>query len=93
MLRNRKIEEIHGAALQILSEAGVMFESKDALQILKDNGAEVEGSVVHIPEELTRECLRRASSSISLYGLDGSLRCRLEGDEVFSIRALRQAGI
>jgi len=83
MLRNRKIEEIHGAALQILSEAGVMFESKDALQILKDNGAEVEGNVAHIPEELTRECLRRASSSISLYGLDGSLRCRLEGDEVF----------
>ncbi|MGQ9479743.1 MAG: trimethylamine methyltransferase family protein [Thermoproteota archaeon] len=64
-LKNHEIEEIHGAALQVLHEVGVMFESKDALQILEANGAEVRGSVAHIPEESTRECLRKTPSSES----------------------------
>jgi trimethylamine--corrinoid protein Co-methyltransferase len=83
MLRKSGVEEIHGAALQVLQEVGVMFESGEALQVLKANGAEVRGSVAHIPEELVKECLKKAPSSISLYDLDGRLSCRLGGDEVF----------
>jgi trimethylamine--corrinoid protein Co-methyltransferase len=83
MLRNHEIEEIHGAALQVLDEIGVMFESKDALKILKANGAEIREKIAHIPEELAKECLKKVPSSISLYNLDGDLCCKLEGDEVY----------
>jgi trimethylamine--corrinoid protein Co-methyltransferase len=82
MLRNREIREIHEAALQVLEEVGVMFESGEALQILKANGAEVRGSIAHIPEKLVGECLKKVPSSISLYNLDGGLSCRLGDDEV-----------
>ncbi|MEM3660950.1 MAG: trimethylamine methyltransferase family protein [Thermoproteota archaeon] len=83
MLSKREIEEVHGAALQVLQEVGVLFESVEALQVLKANGAEVRGSVALIPEELVKDCLKKAPSSISLYDLDGRLSCRLGGDEVY----------
>lgn len=60
-----------------------MFESKDALQVLKANGAVIRNNIAYIPEELTKECLKKVPSSISLYDLDGNLRCKLEGDEVY----------
>ncbi|MCX8182998.1 MAG: trimethylamine methyltransferase family protein [Crenarchaeota archaeon] len=83
MLSSREIEEVHGSALQVLQEVGVLFESSGALQILKANGAEVRGSVAYIPEELVKDCLKKAPSSISLYDLDGRLSCRLEDDNVY----------
>ncbi|MGB9718133.1 MAG: trimethylamine methyltransferase family protein [Thermoproteota archaeon] len=83
MLNSSAVEEVHGAALQVLQEVGVVFESVEALQVLKSNGAEVRGSVAHIPEELVKDCLKKAPSSISLYDLDGRISCRLGGDEVF----------
>jgi trimethylamine--corrinoid protein Co-methyltransferase len=82
-LQNYEIDVIHGAALQVLNEVGVMFESKDALQILKDNGAEIRQNIAYIPEGLAKECLKKVPSSISLYDLDGNPRCKLEGDEVY----------
>lgn len=94
VLQSYEIEEVHGAALQVLDEVGVMFESKDALRILEDSGAEVVENVVHIPEELTKECLRKAPPSISLYDVDGNLRCTLEGAEVyFNPGSTAKAGI
>jgi len=83
MLQNHEIEEIHGAALQVLDTVGVMFESKEALQILKANGAEIRKNIAYIPEELAKECLKRVPSSIGLYDLNGNLSCKLEGDEVY----------
>lgn len=83
MLSKREIDEVHGAALQVLQDVGVMFESGEALQILKANGAEVRGSVAHIPEELVKDCLKKTPSSVSLYDLDGRLSCRLEDDNVY----------
>ena len=82
-MQNYDIDEIHGAALQVLNEVGVMFESKDALQILKANGAEIRKNIAYIPEELTKECMKKVPSSISLYDIDGNPCCKLEGDEVY----------
>lgn len=83
MLQNHDIEVIHGAALQVLDAVGVMFESKEALNILKANGAEIRKNIAYIPEELAMECLKEVPSSIGLYDLNGNLSCKLEEDEVY----------
>ena len=63
-----QIEEIHLASLRILEEVGIAFLDEEALDILKESGAEVERStqMVKFAPELIEEYLKKAPSQLSL---------------------------
>ncbi len=82
LLGRDEIEEIHSSTLHILEKVGVEVRNENALRLLEENGCEVEDRRVRIPEELARECLKKAPSKIELYSRDGDRRLIIGGDNV-----------
>ena len=64
-----QIEEIHLASLRILEEVGIAFLDEEALDILKESGAEIERStkMVKFAPELIEEYLKKAPSQFTLH--------------------------
>ncbi|MCD6480552.1 trimethylamine methyltransferase family protein, partial [Candidatus Bathyarchaeota archaeon] len=67
LLKREEIEEINSSTMRILERVGVEVRNENALKLLGENGCEVEGRRVRIPEELAKECLKKAPSEIELY--------------------------
>jgi len=69
LLSSAEIEDIHNSSLIILHERDIMIKNDHALALLKKFGCEsVSGNIVHIPEQLVKECIKKAPSTIRLYG-------------------------
>jgi trimethylamine--corrinoid protein Co-methyltransferase len=68
LLSDAEKERIHEEALRILWEAGVKFNSQEALQLLEANGARVdrETKIAHIPKELVEQTLATSPKSFVL---------------------------
>ncbi|MBT4629484.1 MAG: methyltransferase, partial [Deltaproteobacteria bacterium] len=64
-----QIEEIHQASLRILRELGIAFLDDEALDILKEHGAEVERSsqMVKFSSELIEEYIAKVPSQFTLH--------------------------
>ena len=64
-----QIEEIHQASLRILRELGIAFLDDEALDILKEHGAEVDRSsqMVKFYPELIEEYIAKAPSQFTLH--------------------------
>jgi len=62
ILSDSELEAIHNASLEVLEETGTIVESRDALDILKKAGAEVdyEEQRVKLPHDLVAEAIKRA---------------------------------
>ncbi len=67
VLSKRQIENIHQASLDILSRTGMIFEHEAVRDLLKKNGARVDGERVRIPANLVDQALAAAPSSLLLY--------------------------
>jgi len=68
ILSLNEIEEIHEHALRILQEVGIVFHNKEALAVLTQGGATIEGKdLVKFPERLVSNALKTASSEFVLY--------------------------
>ncbi len=72
-------DAIYGAALEMLEVTGMRVAHDEALQILADHGAFVEGNVVRFPTYLVEEAIRTAPSRILMYDRKGEKAMRLEG--------------
>jgi len=57
VIAEKDYQRIHDASLKILSEAGVRFDSDDALEYFKNNGARVEGKKVFINPDMVQKAL------------------------------------
>ena len=68
LLSEGEKEQIHQETLKILEEAGVLFHSRKALQVLERNGAHVdwEKKIARIPSETVEFALRSAPQSFLL---------------------------
>ena len=73
-LSRDQIEEIHFSTLEILERTGVEVFNDEALGLLKDAGARVEGNLVRIHEGLLKNALATVPSRITMANRDGE-RC------------------
>lgn len=75
-----QIHEIKQAAFLILENTGCVVNHTQALKLLKDAGAHVKDSHVHVPRYLIEEALRMVPKGFTLYNRDGEpaldLSCR-----------------
>ncbi|MFX1448933.1 MAG: trimethylamine methyltransferase family protein [Promethearchaeota archaeon] len=69
-----ELEAIHSASMTLLNEVGIKVDAKDARDILKKEGAEVDETTnfVKFPEYLIKEKLKKVPDSFKLHGPDGS---------------------
>ncbi len=81
LLSDDQIEEIHGAALQILERTGVAFDTcQEALNLLAEVGADISNPTrVKIPSRLVEQALRSAPKTITIYTRDGDPAIVLNG--------------
>ncbi|HIC88833.1 MAG TPA: trimethylamine methyltransferase, partial [Anaerolineae bacterium] len=71
LLSEDQKQEIFLAALKVLERTGVQVFDDEALQILKDLGARVEGNQAWIPPHLVQEALRTAPRRFTVYSRSG----------------------
>ncbi len=93
LLSEEERTRIHRDSLKILTEVGVKFNSRKALEVLKRNGAKIdtERMLAYVPEEMVDEALRRAPKSFVLGGRNPAYDCELPSD--FSIYNLDAGGM
>lgn len=63
---------IHATSIRILSEIGMNVFHDEAIKLLKDAGAKVDGSLVKISEDMVDAALKTAPSEYSIYKVDGT---------------------
>jgi trimethylamine--corrinoid protein Co-methyltransferase len=71
----QEIEKLHKATVRVLSEIGVEFNTKDALELFRQNNVKVEGKKVFIDEDTLWKALKTVPSEFTLSG-------RTEKDDV-----------
>src|SRR5690606_15743203 len=65
ILDEEGLETIHRASMQILSEIGIDFYDDEALFILKEHGADVEGETARFDEALVLEYVAKAPATFT----------------------------
>jgi len=67
-----ELDAIHSATLKVLRNVGVKFPDKNALDELKDAGANVDyrNQIARFPENVVKEALSRAPHAVTLCGRD-----------------------
>lgn len=76
-------DEIHSAVLEVLERVGIEVHSEKALKVLKDGGAFVDGTRVHIPPFMVQRALSTVPSRVVLSNRDGKRTMFLEGENYY----------
>ncbi len=83
-LKDAQLAQIHSASLSILERTGVRLHLPEAVDLLKDAGAEIsDGNRVRIPHNLVEWAINAAPKSVTLYNRDGVGVMSLEGYNVY----------
>jgi trimethylamine--corrinoid protein Co-methyltransferase len=83
-----QIRKIHANALDILESMGFMVEHKEALEMLKDTGADVdfEKSIVKVKPALVEKCMGTTLVNFVLGARDPERNVTVETDPQFPVR-------
>ena len=65
LLNEEELEKLHTHSLQVLAESGIDFYDAEALSILKEHGAKVEGERVYFDPGLIEEYVAKAPSQFT----------------------------
>ncbi|KUO51073.1 MAG: hypothetical protein APF76_16390 [Desulfitibacter sp. BRH_c19] len=84
LLSNEQISKLHEKSLGVLEKTGVYFDSEEALNILKNNGANVDfaSKIVRFPSKMVMNSINLTPEKIELYNIDGHLAAELGGNKV-----------
>jgi trimethylamine--corrinoid protein Co-methyltransferase len=84
VLSDDQIEEILGAALEILERVGVQVNDEETVTLLKEGGARAEGeTLVRIPSALVQRALKSAPHRIVLANRDGQRNLVLTRNRIY----------
>ena len=70
-LADYEVKQIHEASLDILENAGLLFESPEVRRILVDGGAICEGETVRFPRALVEDCISKNRRTVNICDRDG----------------------
>ena len=81
VLSSSDLERIHEATLEILEEVGIRFPSEKALDILEDNGGEVDRAtqIAKLPRAIVMEAVAQAPKQYVLAGRDPEADMLIDG--------------
>ena len=83
-LTEKQAEEIHFASSRILEETGMVIHHQEAVELLRQAGAQVEnGTRVYFPNYLVKKALQSAPSHVTLYNRNGETALQLQGSNVY----------
>lgn len=71
ILSRDQCQEVYVAALKVLRHTGIVVHCDEALEILEENGARVEGERIYIPSFMVERALLTAPTSFTIYSREG----------------------
>lgn len=77
------VRQIHMASLEILERTGVVVYDEEALKLLEEGGAFVDGNRVRIPNCMVKKAIASAPSKIAFCNVDGERRIQLYRNNVY----------
>lgn len=83
LLTADQLDEIHFATLEVLDQVGVEVYNDEALELLKNAGAYVEGSRARVPAWMVKEALASAPSQVVMCNRQGQAAMRLEKERIY----------
>lgn len=91
---------IYEASEKILQKTGIEVHEKETLNLLEENGAKRKGKKIFIPEELIKETLESAPSTVEVFSRDGQPAMNLSntnsyfgnGSDCINIRDIDSGG-
>jgi trimethylamine--corrinoid protein Co-methyltransferase len=83
MLNENEVISIHEATLRVLDETGIILTEPEALGLLLDSGARVQGSMVCIPPQLVEKSIAMAGKRTSIRGRGGNIKNLGDGNLYF----------
>ena len=79
-LTEEQMQKVHESSLYLLNKKGVIFRSEEARELLKQNGATVDGELVYFPENLVEQCIRQVPSSFRVDAINPEKSVLIGGD-------------
>lgn len=73
-----EVERLHFATLEVLERTGVEVFDQEALGLLRQRGAYVDGTRVRIPAAMVEEAVRRAPGKLVIHDREGKRKLFLE---------------
>jgi trimethylamine---corrinoid protein Co-methyltransferase len=84
LLNETQLKDIHEAALQILDQTGMTIHLPEAVELLREHGARVEGEDrVRIPPAMVEKALKDVPGPITLHDRNGNPKMFLEGQNSY----------
>ncbi len=83
VLSEEQIRSLHEATLEILENTGVIIDTPEAVDLLYQNGAKVNGNKVRIPETMLNKALKTAPHQVRLYDRKGKTCLDISGSNVY----------
>lgn len=68
VVERKDLEKIHEATIDIFENMGIKFESEEALELFRENGAKIEGDIVYISRDMLHKALSTAPSTFMWEG-------------------------
>lgn len=69
-LTKDEMQKVHDSACKLLSDKGMIFQSEEARNLLKEHGCKVDGENVYIPKSLVETCWKQCPSTFKLEAMD-----------------------
>lgn len=76
-------ELLHAATMETLENVGVEVYDEDALTLLRDNGALVDGITVKIPTKMAEAAIKSAPGTIKVYDREGNVKMDLTKGNIY----------
>ncbi len=70
ILSNNDLNKIHDSSVAILKKTGVIFENSEALTLLQNKGAKVDGNKVRFSEKMVYQAIETAPDKVILHARD-----------------------
>lgn len=76
-------QRIYSAALEVLEHTGIRIQGEEALSLLEEAGAQINGDMAYIPSYLVERSLRSVPKRVLIYTRDGKLAMNLGGSNSY----------
>ncbi|AET69834.1 trimethylamine:corrinoid methyltransferase [Desulfosporosinus orientis DSM 765] len=76
-------EQLHAATMEILEEVGVEVYDEEALALLKNGGASVDGINAKIPASMVEEALKSSPGLVTIYDREGNPKMDLTRGNIY----------
>jgi trimethylamine--corrinoid protein Co-methyltransferase len=73
LLTEKEVKDILDGTYHVMEEIGMDVESEEAISILAEAGAKIDGNRVRIPRSLTEKALASAPEKVDIYNRNGEL--------------------